>query len=200
MPRLAIAFFLLTTGSAVAEPALMISCEDKIFAKDSTHDRLVAAFGKQNVALVSERVPSGTEVRSVIYPKDPKRKLTVTWDDGAARAIPRTLSIEKPSQWAAPRGVRIGTPLDELERLNGAPFTIAGFGRFAGGTIDWRDGGLLMQPGGCFIYGTMEPTVKLPKPQMDKISGIENYPSTHPLMRQAQPVMSELHVGFAAAR
>jgi hypothetical protein len=35
MRRLALVFFLLATGSALAEPSLTISCEDPLFAKDS---------------------------------------------------------------------------------------------------------------------------------------------------------------------
>ena len=201
MHRLAIAFLLLTTGVARAEPALTVSCEDALFAKDSSHARLVAAFGKQNVALVSENGVAGAEVKSVIYPNDPKRKLTVEWDDVKARAVPRVLIIEKPSQWVAPKGVRIGTPLAELEQLNGAPFTIIGFGGFLGGQVGWS-GGLHMQPGGCFIGAQLEPTVKLPKPQNDKVpsNNITSYTSTDPPMRQAQPVIARLLVSFMVGR
>jgi len=199
MHRLAIAFLLLTAGVAHAEPALTISCEDTLFAKDSSHQRLVAAFGKQNVTLVSEGGTAGGVTQSVIYPRDPKRKLIMQWDDPKARATPRVVIIEKPSQWAAPKGVRIGTPLAELEQLNGAPFIIIGFGGFLGGQVGWS-GGLHMQPGGCFIGATMEPTAKLPKPQMDKIRSNNNFPSTDPLMRQAQPVISKLVVSFLAGR
>jgi hypothetical protein len=199
MHRLAIASLLLTTGLARAEPALTISCEDRLFAKDSSHQRLVAAFGRQNVALVSGQGPLGSDAQSVIYPRDPKRKLVVQWDDPKAHAIPRAVIIEKPSQWAAPKGVRIGTPLAELEQLNGAPFVIIGFGGFLGGQVGWS-GGLHMQPGGCFIGATVEPTAKLPKPQQTKITSNSNFPSTDPLMRQAQPVISKLLVSFLAGR
>jgi len=199
MHRLAIAFLLLTTDAARAEPALTISCEDPLFAKDSSHERLVAAFGKQNVALVSERGAVGPEVKSVIYPKDPKRKLTVEWDDAKTRAVPRTLIIEKPSQWAAPKGVRIGTPLEELETLNGAPFTIIGFAGFLAGQVGWS-GALHLQPGGCFLGATLEPTAKLTKPEMDKVASTNSFTSTDPPMRQAQPVISRLLVFFLAAR
>jgi hypothetical protein len=43
MHRTAIVFwFLLVSRAAFAEPALTVSCEDPVFAKDTTHERLVA--------------------------------------------------------------------------------------------------------------------------------------------------------------
>jgi hypothetical protein len=195
--RLAIAFFLLATGLARAEPALTISCEDKLFAKDSSHQRLVAAFGKQNVALESERAGPNIEMKSVIFPKDPKRKLTVVWDDNETRSVPRVLIIEKPSQWAAPKGIRLGTTLEELERLSGAPFTLSGFG-FLGGAVE--SDALRDLPGNCNIEVTMAPTAKLPKPEMNKVSTLENFTSTDPLMRKAQAVVSRLQVSFPNGR
>jgi len=198
MRRLAIAFVLLGTSLARAEPALTISCEDRLFAKDSSHQRLVAAFGKQNVALESERAGPNIDFQSVIFPKDPKRKLIVVWDDGESRSVPRTLIIEKPSQWAAPKGIRLGMPLAELERASGAPVTITGFSFFMGGGVE--SDGLRNLPGGCGISITMEPTAKLPRPQMDKISTRDSFPSTDPLIHKAQPVINRLSVSFAPGR
>jgi hypothetical protein len=200
MHRIAVAIFLLTTVSALAEPALTISCEDKLFAEDSTHERLVAAFGKQNVALISQKEGARVEVSSVIFPKDPKRKLTVIWDDPQGRTLPRTLIIEKPSEWTAPKGVRLGMPVEELEQLNGAPFPVQGFNGFSKGSMEWTDGGLGFQPGGCFLSGTLAPTAAVPKPKNEKFFGNVSYPSTDPNIRLAKPVLSQLMVHFKVAR
>jgi hypothetical protein len=107
--------------------------------------------------------------------------------------------FSKPSQWTAPKDVRVGTPLAELEKLTGAPFTISGFGGLLDGQVGWT-GGLHMQPGGCFVSGTMETTAKLPKRQMDKISGDDDFPSTNPIMRQAKPVMFQVQVVYPTAQ
>jgi hypothetical protein len=191
------AALLLFTGSAFAEPALTISCEDPLFAKDTTHERLVAAFGAQNVRAVSEKGPEGMppNVRSVVYPNDPKRRLEVSWNDGKARAKPFAFVFDKPSQWVAPKGVRVGTSLAELEQLDGGAFTIAGFGGLTDGMASWT-GALSKLPGGCFLAGSMAPTVKLPKAAMNKISGDEDFPSTHLVMRQAKPVLHQVQVVY----
>ncbi len=61
----------------------------------------------------------------------PARRLSFTFRDPA-------------SPWSAYDGrLRIGTPLEELERLNGRPFTFYGFDwDYAGNVIDWNGGEL----------------------------------------------------------
>jgi hypothetical protein len=87
MHRFVVALFLLTSGTAFAEPSLTVSCEDALFAKDSSHQRLVAAFGKQNVALVSEKNgPIGVEVKSVIFPLSLDGRADAASPAGAVRA------------------------------------------------------------------------------------------------------------------
>jgi len=174
--------------AAAAKPALVISCEDPTFARDSNHERLVAAFGKDNVTARVEPGPKGMppNVTSLLFAKDPKRRLDVMWHDMAARAKPFAFIFERPSQWIAPKGKRAGSTLLELERANGAPFKLNGFGGELDGMVYFQ-GELDKLPGGCSLGGTLEPTVKLPKRQMDKIAGDDEFDSTNPIMRQAKP-------------
>jgi hypothetical protein len=201
MPMKAILTLALAVLSAAGAHAqtrpLVISCEDPVFAEDTTHDRVVAAFGKENVRLVSEPGPEGSppNVKSVIYPNDPKRRLEISWNNGKARAEPFAFLFEQKSQWVAPLGVRIGTSLAELEKLNGEPFTLSGFGGMLDGMAGWT-GALNKLPGGCFLGGNLSPTAKLPKRVMDKISGDDDFPSTHPAMRQAKPTLHQVQVVY----
>src|SRR5262249_12263360 len=48
-----------------------------------------------------------------------------------------------PCVWEGPNGIKIGTRLAELEKLNGGPFTISGFGYNYGGNVLSWDGGKL---------------------------------------------------------
>jgi hypothetical protein len=189
------------TAHAQAQSALTIDCENPTFAKDSSHERLVAAFGKDNVTIVQEPGPKGMppNVKSVIYPKDAKRRLEVSWHDGTSRARPFSFNFEKPSQWVAPKGVRVGTTLEELEKLNGKPFHIAGFGGLRDGMAMFT-GALDKAPGGCSVGGSLETTVKLPKRTMDKISGDDDFPSTHPIVRQAKPRLHQVDVVYQDER
>ena len=120
--------------------------------------------------------------KSVVYPKDPKRRLEVMCQDGGKRARP-----------VAPLGVRIGSTLEELEKIDGKPFGIAGFGGLLDGMVSFS-GTLDKLPGGCSLGGSMEPTAKLPKRTMDKISGDDGFQSSNPVMRQAKPRLHQVEV------
>ena len=175
-----------------AHPALTIDCENPTFAKDTSHERLVTAFGKDNVAMIDE---PGNTPRSAIFPNDPKRRLVVLWSTaGGVRqfANPFSFMFIQPSQWIAPKGVRIGTTLEQLEKLNGEPIQVAGFGGMQDGEVSL----LGKLPGGCEVVGSVRPTVKLPKREMAKISGSDHFPSNHPVMRQAKPRMVEVQIVY----
>ena len=60
-----------------AQPALTIDCENPTFAKDTSHARLVTAFGKDNVAMIDEpgTRPAARSFRT-------KRRLVVIWGTG----------------------------------------------------------------------------------------------------------------------
>jgi hypothetical protein len=195
---LTLALAVLSAAGAHAQSrALVISCEDPLFAVDTSHERLVAAFGAANVKLVSEPGPEGDppNVSSVIYPNDPKRRLNVSWHNGTARAEPFAFLFEQKSQWVAPLGVRIGTSMTELEKLNGKPFELTGFAGLADGHVALT-GRFSKLPGGCFLSGDLSPTVKLPTRLMDKISSDDDFPSTHPLMRRAKPTLHQVQVVY----
>ena len=198
-PVVALAGFVFTALPALAQqqPELIISCENPTFARDSNNDRLVQAFGKDNVTIVEEPGPEGMppNVKSVIYPKDPRRRLEVSWHDGAKRARPFAFMIMKPSQWVAPMGVRVGSTLEELEKINGAPFQVSGFGGMLDGMAGFT-GTLAKIPGGCSVGGNLEPTAKLPKRDMNKISGDDDFPSSNPIMRRAKPRAHQVDVTY----
>jgi hypothetical protein len=107
-------------------------------------------------------------------------------------ANPFSFVFTQPSQWTAPKGVRIGMTLEHLEKLNGEPIQVAGFGGMQDGEVSL----LGKLPGGCEVVGSVRPTVKLPKRKMAKISGSDHFPSNHPVMRQAKPRMVEVQIVY----
>ena len=83
----------------------------------------------------------------------------------------------------------------ELEKIDGKPFGIAGFGGLLDGMVSFS-GTLDKLPGGCSLGGNMEPTAKLPKRTMDKISGDDGFQSSNPVMRQAKPRLHQVEVVY----
>jgi hypothetical protein len=84
---------------------------------------------------------------SIIFPNDPTRKANIIWKDVARRAIPFSVEVngsEHPkSIWKTEEGIRLGTTLKEIEKLNGRPFKLLGFHWDYGGTVVSWEGGRL---------------------------------------------------------
>jgi len=134
---------------APAAPAL--AC-DGPFAKDTTHDKLVAAFGAKNVAFKEVEVTSNVLTKAtVLFDADPPRRIVVFWKDEKTRTRPMAASIEAPSTWTGPGGVRNGLMLRELEKLNGGGFSVTGFGGIGGGEASKLGGPFVNLPGGCTL-------------------------------------------------
>ena len=114
---------------------------------------MVQAAGAANVAYQRVATGGGDKIgATVIYPKDPNRRLEVVWTDHKARTKPSTVRVVNQSQWAVDNGLRIGASIAEVEALNGKPFRLYGFGWELGGVmLDWLDGALSRLPGGCSV-------------------------------------------------
>jgi hypothetical protein len=96
-----------------------VTCEAP-FARDTSHKKLVAAFGASNV---------GDEKRgrlikyAVLYPRDPARRLKIEWRDPKHRNGAVEIVIDGKSRWSA-GGLRLGMSIQEVEALNGEGFTL----------------------------------------------------------------------------
>ena len=124
-------------------PAIWILPGD--FSPDTTLQDLQRRFGAGNVR--AEEIPGaeGESFRGVLlFPDDPSRRATVYFQDPQNLLGLAMVSIdEDQSQWKLASGIGIGTPLSEVRRINGKPFTFSGFDWDYGGTIiDWHGGKL----------------------------------------------------------
>lgn len=119
------------------------------FAPDTTLQQLRQRFGTDNVKVQQIPGSEGDSFRGVLlFPNDPLRRATLYFQDGKALSGLSMVSVEETdSQWKLASGIGIGTPLAEVEKKNGKPFTFSGFDWDYGGAItDWRGGKL--QPAG----------------------------------------------------
>src|SRR5258708_7749750 len=97
--------------SAAAAAPGMLACEGA-FAKDTTHAKLVEAFGKANVTFLEIDGDGGVKVKaSVIYPDDSHRRVDVVWHDEKLRRRPAVISVDFRSGWHAVRGLHVGSEL-----------------------------------------------------------------------------------------
>jgi hypothetical protein len=185
-----------STMSAHAEDAVL-ACEGP-FAADSSEARLVAAFGKANVAFEEVDGPEGTkEMATVVFGKDPKRRLTVRWDEEKKRQRP--LHIELGPAWRLANGLRRELSLAEVEALNGRPFALSGFEwDFGGYVTDWKKGRLERLPGGCNAIVGFGPDEAAPSTARDTVSGDATFASDSKAMRAVKPRVGIISVGYPA--
>jgi hypothetical protein len=131
----------------------------------------------------------------VVYPKDPKRRLEVLWQNEPARSDTALIVVSGQSQWSGPKGLRLGLPLAAVEKINGKPFRISGFDQDNGGSaLDWEGGALANITGGCQV-GMRFARGKVSESALAAAMGKE-FTSADPGMRGAKPVVAEIIFGY----
>lgn len=173
-----------------------IACSG-VFAKGSSHLQLAQAFDAKNVEFGEVDGPEGSKLNaSVVYPTDPKRRLEVLWQNEAARSDVSLLVVTGQSGWTAPKGLKLGLPLAQLEKANGKPFKVSGFDQDNGGSvIDWQGGALASLPGGCKIGVRLAPDTKATDAAKAQAAGKE-FVSTDAALKGVKPVIAEILIGY----
>src|SRR5262249_11674111 len=106
-------------------PANVVNCSG-LFAKDASHVKLATFFQTQNSAYGQVGGSGGGALNAtILFPKDPKRRLEVLWQNEAGRSDIATIAITGQSQWKGPKGLHLGLALAALEKLNGKPFKLS---------------------------------------------------------------------------
>jgi hypothetical protein len=134
---------------------------------------------------------------TVLFPGDSLRRAEIVWHDTVKRSRPARLILRgSQSRWQAGPGISLGTSLEELERLNGRPFTLAGFGWDYGGVIvDWSGGALDSALAGVKLYLDPGP-VQYESAPYSQVLGDRDYSSSLPAMRQLNPRVAQIFVDF----
>ena len=182
---------------AAAESIRAIACSG-VFARDSSHMKLATRFDSRNVVFTEVDGPEGSKLMaSVLFPKDPKRRLEVWWENEDSRTDTHLIVINGQSTWIAPKGVRLGLALPALEKLNGKPFKISGFDQPNGGAVsDWQGGALdATIPGGCRLGIRLAPDTKATEAARNEAAGKE-FASSDAKMRGARPIIAEILIGY----
>lgn len=182
--------------SARGDGGRTIACNG-VFGKDSSHLKLATRFDSRNLAFTEVDGPEGSRLMaSVLFPKDPKRRLEVLWQNEASRSDTHLIVINGQSTWTAPKGLRLGLALPALEKLNGKPFRLSGFDQPNGGSaIDWDGGALDRLPGGCRLGIRLVPDAKATEAVRNDVMG-KDFASNDPKMRAAKPIIAEIIIGY----
>jgi hypothetical protein len=131
-----------------AAPRLVLSCD----AFPPTASLVTLRRELAAPEAVTDSVPLGSVegemvAATVLFPADRRRRVEIVWKDSAAQSRPRFVRLAAgPTEWRTADGITIGTPLRELEHLNGRAFRLAGFGFDGSGAVISWNGGRLASP------------------------------------------------------
>jgi hypothetical protein len=125
----------------IVEPGVRVG---PINASSSLED-LRKAFGNSVVAEKEIDLGEGvTEPGTVIYETVPSKRLAVLWKDKKpSKVIICYQWLQGDCLWRTTSGIGFKTSLKDLERLNGRPFKLLGFGWDRSGTVFSFEGGNL---------------------------------------------------------
>jgi hypothetical protein len=179
-----------------AQPTRAVTCGGA-FAKDSSHLKLATAYKPENVVFTEVDASEGKKLMAtVLFPKDPKRRLEVWWDNEAARSGTYLIVINGQSTWTAPKGLKLGLALAALERLNGKPFKLSGFSKGNEATVsDWQGGALEALTGGCKVGVSLRADPKA-TPEAIEQAGTADLASTDAAIKAIKPAVAEIIIGY----
>jgi hypothetical protein len=178
----------------------VVACSG-VFARESNHLKLATAFGNDNVSWTQVDGPDSTKLNAtVLFSKDPKRRLEVLWNIEASRSDTQLIVINGQSTWTGPKGLKLGMTLAALEKLNGKPFVMKGFKGDTGGMVtSWEEGALSKLAGGCRVGIRLAPDPKAPAPptgQDDALVSDKDFVSNMPAIKPLSPKIAEIIVGY----
>ncbi|MDQ3283968.1 MAG: hypothetical protein M3Q69_21395 [Acidobacteriota bacterium] len=198
----AIALVLTVFCSLAAYAADEITCTG-VWSPDTSEKKLIAQFGAANVTRGTIHVAEGdTTPGTILFPNDAKRRVEIVWRDTKKRQTPEWLRIPADSEWKTFSGIHVGSKLEEIEKLNGAPFTLNGFGWDYGGIVtDWRGGKLATAGGKChmqlsFDIKTPENPPKIMQRAIDGVSGDRELSSSDTKMRMVRPFVAMIVISY----
>lgn len=160
----AIALWAALASPALAQPAPQIpqpryelACRGQ-FGPNATHAGLVQRYGAKNVTYEDVNRAEGEVVKaSVIFAKDPNRRLEIEWYDGAKRAKPSVITVfGENNRWIGPFGIRNGMSIERIQQIAGKPFRINGFAFDVAGRGHFEGTKLETLAGGCTFDGHFE--------------------------------------------
>lgn len=183
---------------AAAEWTIGVAGASGTLDAETTREGISARFGRA-VRDSSVHVGEGqSEPGTIIHPDDPLRRIEVVWLDSSAVRPARIQVRGDSSLWSVAEGITLGTTLDQLERANGGPFTLTGFGWDYGGTVmGWGEGALEQ----ALLGGDGRVLLRLAPSQPGgavpaQVAGDGVFRSDLPAMRDLRPAVREMIVEY----
>jgi hypothetical protein len=141
-----------------------------------------------------------SEPGAVLFHDSPADRIEIVWSDGDKRARPRFVRVRsKSSRWKTADGITIGSDLKSIERINGRPFRLFGFGwDYSGSVSSWAGGSLERgETPGCLLRVALRPPGDGNWPAVwQQVVGDREFSSGHPAMQELNPQVYQLVLDF----
>jgi hypothetical protein len=180
-----------------AAAANVVACGG-VFGKDSTHLKLAIKYDSRNIVFGDVDGPDGSKIKaSVLFPNDPKRRLEVVWNNDASRSDMSVIAINGKSQWVAPKGLKLGLTLPAIEKANGRPFKVGGFGADGSASVlGWEGGALSALPGGCKVGIRLVADSKASQDARSAVAVDKGFLSNDASVLAVKPSVGEILIGY----
>jgi len=171
-----------------ALPQLTVECRAQ-FARTADHAGIVKLYGAKNVTYESVNRAEGEVVKStVLFAKDPRRRLEIEWFDESRRRFLSTITVfGENNLWVGPLGIRNGMTIQEVEQRAGRPFKISGFGFDGAGAGHFEETLLANLPGDCSFRGNFEIESDVSAEALDSVNGDIEIDSNDPALLALKP-------------
>lgn len=117
----------------------------------------------------------------VLYPDSPEEVEVLLDEDG----LPMMYRIqEEGSEWATAEGLKVGSSLADLEKINGQPFKLTGFDWDYGGTVTNWNGGTFAGKDFLVVLGYDADAAQFAEEDIPQLMGDQEIMSTLPALRR----------------
>ncbi len=164
-----------------------------------TEADLINRYSKENVKLDTIWGYEGYFTMGTVLKTELASHIEITWkNDSLKTGIISVTQVSDSdwyadslarSEWKSSTGVYVGMSIDELQRINGRPFTFSGFGwDYAGGVISWNGGtlegkGIAVQ----LSEGPVVPSRKVTDEERNAVLGDVEVQSDNPVLSVYAP-------------
>ncbi len=186
--------------SALRDPWQIIPCSSfGPIQANTSQDDLIKLFGKDNLQETQLEGPEGESYpATIVFPNDPAKKVEIVWKDAVGKRNPGEVTVRgTKGAWKTSQGITLGTGLKDLETMNGAPFTISGFGwDYGGHVLSWGQGKLSALPKRLILQFDPKANPKATDKDVLAVSGDKDFKSNLPALQRLNPGVSEISCTF----
>jgi hypothetical protein len=118
------------------------------------------------------------------------------WNNDTSRSGTQVIVINGKSAWSAPRGIKLGTQLAAVEKVNGKPFTLGAFAADGAPAANWQEGAMLKLQGGCKVGMRFVADPKAPQDALAQLASSKELQSSDPGVRALRPTVAEILIGY----